>query len=205
MSPFFDTGTIDIESSVSDHKATYIFVKTSVNYNKAYTRNIWLYKHADFDKLNTLISDSDWHKLIMEATDVNHAVKNFTSTFLGHVSECIPEKTIVIRPSDKPWFDSVLRREIRIRNRLRKKAQKSNKLCDLLKFRKARNKVNNMKKYAINNYYNNIELNLADASKNNTKLFWKLLKDVFSVKSPTVIPPLVYSSNNGYQSIPFSN
>lgn len=47
----FYTGTIDIKSSVSDHKAsTYIFVKTSVNYNKAYTRNIWLYKHADFDK-----------------------------------------------------------------------------------------------------------------------------------------------------------
>lgn len=50
----------------------------------------------------------------MEATDVNHTVKNFTSTFLGHVSECIPEETIVIRPSDKPWFDSILRRKIRI-------------------------------------------------------------------------------------------
>lgn len=86
---FFDTGTIDIESSVSDHKATYIFVKTNIYYNKAYTRNIWFYKHAD--KLKTLISDSDWHKLVMEATDVNHAVKNFTSTFLGHVSECILE------------------------------------------------------------------------------------------------------------------
>lgn len=57
----------------------------------------------------------------MEATDVNHIVKNFTSTFLGHVSECIPEETIVTRPSDKPWFDSILRREIRIRNRLWRK------------------------------------------------------------------------------------
>lgn len=84
--------------------------------------------------------------------------------------------------------------EIRIRNRLSKKAQKSNKLCDLLKFRKARNKANNMKKYAINNSYNNIELNLAETSKNNTKLFRKPLKDLFSVKSRTVIPPLVYSS-----------
>lgn len=54
----------------------------------------------------------------MEAIDVNHTVKNFTATFLGNVSECIPEVTIVIRPSDKPWFDSNLRREIRVRNRL---------------------------------------------------------------------------------------
>lgn len=50
----------------------------------------------------------------MEAIDVNHTVKNFT----GNVSECIPEVTIVIRPSDKPWFDSILRREICVRNRL---------------------------------------------------------------------------------------
>lgn len=57
----------------------------------------------------------------MEAIDVNHTVKNFTATFLGNVSECIPEVTIVIRPSDKPWFDSILRREIRIRNRLWRK------------------------------------------------------------------------------------
>lgn len=47
------------------------------------------------------------------ATDINH-FQDFTSTFLGHVSECIPEETIVTRPRDKPSFDSVLRREIRI-------------------------------------------------------------------------------------------
>lgn len=61
---FFDSGTTDIESSISDHKATCILVKTSVNYNKAYARNVWLYKHADFDKLNTLISSTDWNQLI---------------------------------------------------------------------------------------------------------------------------------------------
>lgn len=48
------------------------------------------------------------------ATDINHAFKNFTSTFLGNVIECIPEETIVTRPRDKPWFDSVLRGEFRI-------------------------------------------------------------------------------------------
>ena len=62
-----------------------------------------------------------------------------------------------------------------------------------------------MKKYAISNYYDNIEQNLAKASKNNTKLFWKLLKDAFYVKSSTVIPPLVYYPDNKEQSIAFSN
>ena len=62
-----------------------------------------------------------------------------------------------------------------------------------------------MKKYAISNYYDNIEQNLAEASKNNSKLFWKLLKDAFNVKSSTVIPPLVYYPDNRAQSIAFSN
>ena len=168
---YFDSGTIDIESSVSDHRGTYISMKTSVNYNNAYNRQVWMYKQADFNKLNTLIKNTDWVKLIIEADSTNHAAENFSSTFLQQVSECIPEKSVVIRPRDKPWFDSALRKQIRVRNRLRKKARQSNKLCDLLKFKKARNTVNNMKKYAISNYYDNIEQNLSEACKNNKNFF----------------------------------
>lgn len=48
-------------------------MKTSVDYNKAYsTRNVWLYKHADFDEFSTPISGTDWHKLTTEANDSNH-------------------------------------------------------------------------------------------------------------------------------------
>ena len=98
------------------------------------------------------------------------------------IKECIPDKSVVIRPKDKPWFDSALRKEIRIRNRLRKIALKSNKLEDIKKYKKSRNKINNMKKHAIENYYNSLELSLLDSSKNNSKLYWKLLKNVFNVK-----------------------
>ena len=40
---YFDSGTIDIESSVSDHRGTYISMKTSVNYNNAYNPQVWMY------------------------------------------------------------------------------------------------------------------------------------------------------------------
>lgn len=86
----------DIESSIIDHKATYIFVKTSVNYKRAYIRNVRLYNHTDFYKLNTFISGTAWHQLATEANDVNHITENCFSTFLKHVRDCIPEKTIAI-------------------------------------------------------------------------------------------------------------
>ena len=43
-------------------------------------------------------------------------------------------------------FDSALRKEIRIRNRLRKIDMKSNKAEDIKKFKKSLNKINNMEK-----------------------------------------------------------
>ena len=115
--------------------------------------------------------NTDWDKLILDDDSTNHAVENFSSIFQKQVSECIPEKSVDIRLKDKQLFDSVLRKQIRVRNRLRKKVRQSNKLCDILKFKKARNTVNNMKKYAISNKYDYIEQNLTEASKNNTKLF----------------------------------
>lgn len=59
--------------------------------------NVWLYKHADFDKFNTLISDTDWHQLTTEANEINHVTAVFSSTFLKHVRKWITEKFIAIR------------------------------------------------------------------------------------------------------------
>ena len=142
----FDSGTLGVDQNISDHLCTYISVKTNVCYNGAYERKVWLYKNADFDKLNLLITNTDWNELILGASDIDRAAENFSNTFLTQITECIPEKSVVIRPKDKPWFDSALRKEIRIRNRLRKIALKSDKAGDIKKYKKSRNKINNMKK-----------------------------------------------------------
>lgn len=62
-----------------------------------------------------------------------------------------------------------------------------------------------MKKYVIDNYYNNLELSLLDSSKNNPKLYWRLLKNVFNIKMSTEIPPLQFTLKTGEQSIAYSN
>ncbi len=63
-----------------------------------------------------------------------------------------------------------------------------------------RNKVNNMKKFARESFYNSIELSLTDSYKNNKRYFWKLVR--FFVKdnnSSNNIPPLqVFEGNNEY-------
>jgi hypothetical protein len=88
------------------------------------------------------IANCDWANIINGADTVDIATDNFTT-------ECIPEKIITIRPRDKPWYVSMIRKTIRLRDRLRNKALKRKKDSDWTAYRKLRNSVNNMKKHAI--------------------------------------------------------
>jgi len=81
----------------------------------------------------------------------------FTKTFLEIARDCIPTKEIIVRENDKPWFNNTLRKEIRIRDRIRKKVLKHKRVSDITKLKKQRNKVNNMKKIARENFKNNID------------------------------------------------
>ena len=77
---------------------------------------------------------------------ITEHVKELSKTILQISSACIPSKTILIREKDKPWFNNEIRKEIRIRDRLREilKSQNENKI--IIYKKKERNKVNNMKK-----------------------------------------------------------
>jgi hypothetical protein len=98
---------------------------SNINYIRAYTRKVWAYKNADLVKLNSLIENCDWANIINGAETVDIATENFTSKFLSCVRQCIPEKNVTIRPRDKPWYDSMIRKTIRLRDRLSNKALKS--------------------------------------------------------------------------------
>ena len=129
------------------------------------------------------------------------ATENFTSKFLSYIRECIPEKTITVRPRDKPWFDSLLRKSIRIRDRLRNKALKTRNESDWSAYKKIRNSINNMKKHAISNYYDSIDTYLDDSSKDNNKLYWKLMKESFNIKLSNDIPQIQIYNGNGVNTL----
>ena len=67
---------------------------------------------------------------------------------------------------DKPWFSNEIRKEIRIRDRLRKKLLKSQNENNIIKYKKQRNKVNNMKKIAKKKFKNNLDNFLLNNSSN---------------------------------------
>lgn len=190
-----DSGVMDMPPNISDHSATYVTIPFDYILHNTFKRKIWLYKRANYTELDNKINNFDWDCL--NSLSLNEAVDFFTTSFLNFVKECIPSKEITVRSDDKPWFDSELRKWCRKRDRLKAIATISKKPTDWRKYKDTRNKVNNMKKYAKDRFYNNLELTLTDNYDSNRRNFWKLTRYFIKSNSSSVlIPPLCTVSDD---------
>jgi hypothetical protein len=68
----------------------------------------------------------------------------------------IPKREVTIRSNDKIWFDSILRKEIRKRDRLLKKYLLIKNDSSKELYKRQRNLVNNKKKQAKEKFYANV-------------------------------------------------
>ena len=105
------------------------------------TRNVWMYKNANYELFNKKLSDFDWSCL--HQGSVNETCSLFTNILIEFAKLPIPCITIVVREDDKPWYDTEIRRKSRKRDRQKKKAIKSGNQNALNKYKFLRNKVNN--------------------------------------------------------------
>ena len=193
---YLDSGTIETLPSISDHKATYIRIPFDYQCQFSFKRLVWIYKNANIVQLKEMISSYDW-SILLEGS-LNEACINFTEIFLEFVKNCIPSKTVTVRPNDKPWFDSEIRHYSRIRDRLKKKSIKTGSSNDLTNYKHIRNKVNNLKKHAKEKFYNNLEISLSDFHTNDKKKFWQVIRHfVKNNNSSGNIPPLISSNSQG--------
>ena len=114
------------------------------------------------------------------------------------VNESIPHKDVTIRPNDKPWYDSEIRKKSRKRDRLKSKAVKTALRSDWTQYKILRNKVNNLKRHAKETFYNNLEFSLLSNFNKNKKEFWKTIKHFTTNKdSVSSIPPLNTTTASG--------
>ena len=113
------------------------------------------------------------------------------------ISRNIPSNTVKIKVMDKPWFNTDIKREIRIRDRLHKLARQKKTENSIRKFKSQRNKVNNMIKYAREQFYLSANEMVDNLSKNDSKSYWSLVRRLLNGnKNINSIPPL-YDENSG--------
>ena len=128
-----------ILSWTSDHCPIYGFCKFSKPKAKALTRHIWMYNNGNFGLLRKKASSIDW--LALENDDISLYASNLNSTILSLTKECIPNRSIRVRTSDPPWITTLLKRQIRKRKRLYRKAKQTNLERHWIKFRQLRNEI----------------------------------------------------------------
>ena len=186
---YLDAGIFSILDNISDHKATYVILPFQYNLQGSFTRLVWLYKKANFDLSKEKLSANDWSVLYEGSLD--DACSTFTDIFLDMVKLCIPSNLVVVRPNDKPWYDSEIRHFTNKRDKLKRKLINSTSLHLREQYRKLCNKVNNLKKHAKERLYKNLESSISDFYSNNKRQFWSIIRHFVKNNSSTSsIPPL---------------
>ena len=88
----FDSSTITVDNSISDHKATYVSIKTKTSLDESYVREVLNYKNANFDELNEKIRNFNWNDVIIDTFSADEACNNFTEVYVNLCKSCIPRK-----------------------------------------------------------------------------------------------------------------
>ena len=143
---YYKSSFYNATESVSDHRATFIFLKSSYESNECLTRKVWYYNRADFGRLNELIDKENWD--FMDYLTVEESCEKLTNIILDDMTNCIPSRNVTIRSDDKPSYDLELPHFTKGRDRLRQVAFKTNSETSWIKYKRIRNKVNNLKKFA---------------------------------------------------------
>ena len=114
---------LKVPSDISDHDASIIFIECPKFQIRSFQREVLLYQRTDRENLSSKLDTVDWNAKLSDSDDVDEMCNTFTETFLRVARECIPTIMVIVRNSDRPWFNSQLRREIRKRDRIRKTAK----------------------------------------------------------------------------------
>ena len=101
----------------------------------------------------------------------------------------IPNRIVTVKKDDAPWISNKIKRLIRRKNRVHRKAKLKNTPYQWEKFRKIRNKCNSAVAVAKTSYYESISAKIL-AEDPKTKNWWNLIKSLLGNRNKKPIPPL---------------
>lgn len=116
---FISTGTLSPPANC-DHSIIYAKMNITFSNPKCYTRHIWEFDKANGNRINQDLLTFDWENNVFSHTDIDMLYEKWFECYRVIIERNIPNKNVIIRPRDKPWMTSEVRRAIRKRNRLLK-------------------------------------------------------------------------------------
>ena len=183
---YFDYGVLQ---SLPDLDHCIIYAKFQQFYISStnYLRTIWDYELGNYQAINTHLTNN----LTIDPTlDVSANVINLTKLIHQSMQNYIPNKKILIRPRDKPWFTSTVRKLNKECHRAFKLKNKTNNPTHIDQFRLKRQHAKNALRQARRHYYTNLANQILDPE-TTTKKYWTLVKSIFNNNKHASIPTLI--------------
>jgi hypothetical protein len=193
---FIDTPNLILDSGVLpslhnlDHEAIFGVLKLIYAKSRPFLRHVWYYDRGNYDLLNEILYNAPWHDIINDSDEIDHIVAVLTNTILTASKETIPNRTVKIRPKDKPWFSAKLRKLFRERDRCHKRQKRTKNPLHVELFKAKRTETNRAYKEAKRNYFTNISQKLLD-NNFSPKNYWKLIKNTMGEFNDSSIPNLI--------------
>ena len=185
---------------VNDHCTVTAELRFKLPIEEAYDRYVWLYKDADFDGFREYLANYNWDECFVP-DDVEQTSRKWTETFLNIARMFVPNKVVKVRPNDKPWFNSELRRLRRKVHRAHKKLNVGPtdqnykaKWDDYVSIRK---KYKDSLKEASKKYNEQLNRTLSQSGVNEKK-WWSTVNTILGRAGDDSIPPILDPSTGCY-------
>ena len=127
-------GDLFLNQEVRYHCPIYGILKFSKPKFTSFTRHIWYYDQDNYELLHDTATSFDWDYI--KDNDINTYANNINTTIITIAKECIPNRHLRIKPSEPPWINSSIKRNIRKRKRAYRKVKKTNLESDWERLKK---------------------------------------------------------------------
>jgi hypothetical protein len=186
---FVNSGTLSPPYNC-DHSLIYARINISFAKQKCYKRHIWDLAKVDSNTLCQALSEVNWDKLFQDVENVDDLYNKWFNCFEQVLKTFVPHRTVVIRPRDKPWMTSEIRRAIRKRNRLLKVFGRLKNPVAWENYRLQRNYTTSLIRSSKERYFANLNVELQNPNIGQKK-WWGLVKSLYGNKIQSGIPTLI--------------
>ena len=175
--------------AASHHSVTYC-VTGVIPKPLPYLRDIWSFDKGDYPSLNLALSEIPFIDILSNIESIDTCVSTWTELVLQAAREFIPNKTIKIKPQDKPWMTSHIKTLLKLRNRSFSRYNKSKKDRHKTVYNNIANRLTAEIRQAKHSYRKSI-IDQITESVPNPKNFWKLHKQICNNSIKSSIPTLI--------------
>jgi hypothetical protein len=188
---FISDVTVSPPLSTNDHCTVSANINFKIQKKSTYPRHVWLFKEADFAQFRQELTNTDFDSCL-NTDNVDDACLAWTDRFLSVAKKVIPNRNILIRPNDSPWYTSSLRLLKRKMLRLFRKFKNNRSEQNWETYRQSRNYYQHSLDLAEEEYKNSLTNSLSDCK--NTKIWWRTVKSLLGKGSFRSLPPMKFNN-----------